>query len=77
MIEDLGSVPSRGKGLFFLHNIHTSSGAHPTSAPMGTGVVSPGVDQQGYEADRSPPSSTKVKEIYLHFAIDLHGVVFT
>jgi hypothetical protein len=34
-------IPVRSK-MFFLHVVHTGSGAHPVSYPMGTGVSFPG-----------------------------------
>jgi hypothetical protein len=35
--------------------VQTSSGAHPASCPMGTGVISPGVKARpGRDADHSP-----------------------
>ncbi|PNF35230.1 hypothetical protein B7P43_G06877 [Cryptotermes secundus] len=48
-----------------LHIIQTGSGVHPTSYPMGTGG-SPGVEQQGREADHSPPSSAEVKKMWIY-----------
>jgi hypothetical protein len=43
-----------GAGIFsFQHRIHTGSGAHPYSYPVGTGSLSPGVKWQGLEADHS------------------------
>jgi hypothetical protein len=63
-----------GAGNFSLHHhIQNSSGAHPTSYPMGTRGSSLGVKWSGREADCSPPSSAKVKEwveLYLHFPRD-------
>jgi hypothetical protein len=42
--------------------VQTSSGAHPASCPMGTGVLSPGLKAQpGRDADHSPPSSAEVE----------------
>jgi hypothetical protein len=41
--------------------VHTGSGAHPASCPMGTGSPFPGGKaRQGRDADRSPPSSAEV-----------------
>jgi hypothetical protein len=40
--------------------VQTSSGAHPASCPMSTGVLSPGVKARpGRDADHSPPSSAE------------------
>jgi hypothetical protein len=33
--------------------VQTGSGVHPSSHPVGTGAVSPGVKQQEHEADHS------------------------
>jgi hypothetical protein len=36
----LGSVPFRGRNCNLCHHVHTSSGTHPASCPVGTGSVS-------------------------------------
>jgi hypothetical protein len=42
--------------------IHTGSGAHPASYPMGTGGPFPGGKARpGRDANHSPPSSAEVK----------------
>jgi hypothetical protein len=44
--------------------------------PMGTGALSPGVKQQGREADHSPPTSVEVKQTWIYTStppIRLHG----
>jgi len=48
-------IPSRGNdGIFSLcHHVQTGSGAHPTSYPLGSGALTPGVKQLGHEADHS------------------------
>jgi hypothetical protein len=43
----------------------TGSGVHPTSYPMGTGALSPGVKRLGREADQSPPASAEVKKMWI------------
>jgi hypothetical protein len=48
--------PSRVRDFSLLHNVQTGSRPHPTSYTVDTGV-----NQQGYEADHSLPSSVKVK----------------
>jgi hypothetical protein len=47
----------------------------PTGCVACAGSLSLQVKQLGYEADHSPPSSTKVKEVelHLHSLICLHG----
>jgi hypothetical protein len=41
------------------------SGAHPASYPMVPGALSPGLKQQGREADHSPPTSAEVKKMWI------------
>jgi hypothetical protein len=41
----------KGQEFSLLHVVQTGSGVHPTSYPMGTWAVSPGVKRQGREAD--------------------------
>jgi hypothetical protein len=48
----------------FLHVVQTRSGVHPTSYPMGKGVLSPGVKRSGRETDHSPPTSAVVKKMW-------------
>lgn len=44
-------------------SVHTGSGAHPFSCPMGTGGPFPGGKaRQGRDADNSFPSSAEVKK---------------
>jgi hypothetical protein len=43
--------PERGKRFSLLQNVQTSSGAHPASSSIATGVLSLGVKQLGFEAD--------------------------
>jgi hypothetical protein len=52
-----------GAGNFSLHHcVQNSSGTHPASYAMGTGVtLSLKLKQPGREADHSPPSSAGVK----------------
>jgi hypothetical protein len=51
-----GSIPGRGKMFSLLHNIHISSGAHPTSNLVCTGVMRP-----DRKTDHCPPSSVEIK----------------
>jgi hypothetical protein len=54
--------PAGVKDFFSILSVQTSSGAHPTSCPMGTGGHFPGGKAQpGRDADHSPPSSAEVK----------------
>jgi hypothetical protein len=52
----------QGKSSSLLHSVHTSSGAHSASYPMGTGALSPGVKRPGREADHSVPSRAEAKK---------------
>jgi hypothetical protein len=49
--------------------VHTGSGAHPASCPMGTGGPFPGGKARpGHDVDNSPPPSAEVvneEELYL------------
>jgi hypothetical protein len=54
-----------GSRTFLLHVVHTGSGAHPASYPMGTGSSFPGLKRQGREADHSPATSAEVKKIWM------------
>jgi hypothetical protein len=59
MWEDANRSGSR---MFTSPYVHTSSGDHPTSYPMSTGALGPGVKRPKREADHSPPTSAKVKK---------------
>jgi hypothetical protein len=53
-------------------------GATQPPNPMGTDAPSLGVKQLGYEADQSPPSNAKVKNVWSYtftHIICLHGMV--
>jgi hypothetical protein len=41
----------------------TGSEVHPTSYPMGTGALSPGLKWPGREVDQSSPTSAEVKKM--------------
>jgi hypothetical protein len=60
--EYQGSIPGRYAKLFSLcHRVHTDSGTHQDSYPMGKkGILSPAVNRPGREADHSPPFSAEV-----------------
>jgi len=59
-VDDQGSTVGRA-GIFSPHHFQTSSGAHPTSYMVGTGILSLGVKWPGCEADHLPSSGAKVK----------------
>jgi hypothetical protein len=44
-----------------LHVVQNACGAHPTSYPVGTGPLSPGIKRQGREADIWNPSCAHAK----------------
>jgi hypothetical protein len=52
-----------GKGVDDI--VQIGSGVHPTSYPMGTGALSPGLKRPGRETDHSPPASAKVKKTWV------------
>jgi hypothetical protein len=55
-----------GSRISLLHVVHTSSGVHSTSYPMGIGGFLPVVKQLGHEADHSLPTSAEVKKMWIH-----------
>jgi hypothetical protein len=56
--------------MYLIFWLKIGSGGHPTSYPMGTGTLSPGVKRPEREADNSPPSSAKVKKSVVSYNID-------
>jgi hypothetical protein len=58
-------VPVGGR-IYLLQVVQTGSGVHPTSYPINTGALSPGVKRQGREADHSPPTSAEVKKMWTY-----------
>jgi hypothetical protein len=55
-----------GQEFSFLHSVQTGSGAHPTSHPINTGNLSPGVKRPRHEADHSPPAIAEVKKMWIY-----------
>jgi hypothetical protein len=53
----------QGQEFSLLHVVRTGSGAHPTSIQWVPGALSPGVMQQGREADHLAPTSVEVKKM--------------
>jgi len=53
-------IPWEGQANFLL-NVQGSSGAHPVSHSVVTGILSWWWSDQGCEADHSPPRSAKIK----------------
>jgi hypothetical protein len=53
-----------GQEFSLLYVIQTSSGAHPAYCPMDTRDSFPWGKAAGREADRSPPTSAKVKKMW-------------
>jgi hypothetical protein len=54
-----GSIPGKSKRFYFLHNVQTDFGAHPTSNTMGTGEL----NRPESEADHSFLSNAEVKKV--------------
>jgi hypothetical protein len=62
-----GSIPGRdNNGFFFRHRVQTSSGAHPTFYPMGTGTLIPGANCRGEKLTTHPPLVSRLR---------MHGVI--
>jgi hypothetical protein len=81
MIRVLGFEPWQGLGIF-LFTTASRTALGPTQTPIQwiAGALYMGVKWSGYEADRSPPSSAKVKEcveLYLLSPVCLHDVVLS
>jgi hypothetical protein len=55
-----------GQEVSLLHIIQTGSWAHPTSHPIGTGALSPGLKRQRCETDHSPPTIPEVKKAWIY-----------
>jgi hypothetical protein len=55
--------------------VHTDSGVHSTSYPIGTGGSLPGVKQPGREADHSPTASAEVKKMWIYTSTPLYTFV--
>jgi hypothetical protein len=55
-----------GQEFSLLHVIETGSVGHPTSYPVGTGALFPGVKRTGLEADHSPPSNAEVRKMCVY-----------
>jgi hypothetical protein len=76
VVQDLA-----GDGNFSLHHhVETGSGDHPVSYPMGTRGSFLRIMLLGHEANHSPPSSDKVKNVWSYTSTPptlLHGVVFS
>jgi hypothetical protein len=73
-------VPA-GAGNFSPHNrVQTGCGAHPASCPVGTKGSFPGVKRPGREADKSPPCSAEVKNVWSYTStppVRLHSMVLS
>jgi hypothetical protein len=64
-LDDRGSIPSTAKAFSSSLCVQTNPEVHPASYSKGTGGPFPGsIARPGRNADRSPPSSTEVKNEY-------------
>jgi hypothetical protein len=61
-----GRSSGGGKNFYFSMSSRPALGVQPTSYPMGTGALSPGVKRQGREADHSPPTSAEMKKMWIY-----------
>jgi hypothetical protein len=60
-LGDGGWIPGRCKSFSSNFYVQTGPGAHPASCPMGTEVLSPGINYgQGVMLNTPPPSSAEV-----------------
>jgi hypothetical protein len=66
MTEGSGFESRQGQEFSLLHVVQIGSGDHPASYPIGTRSSIHGVKRQGREADRSPPASVEVKEMWIY-----------
>jgi len=88
-VEDIDSIPDRGRNFSLRHRVQSGFGVHPASYLMSTKGSSLGVEQPGRQADHSLPSSAEVKNAcsytsspqYVFMAwcsiIRFHGVVLS
>jgi hypothetical protein len=53
--------PAEASKFFHFQNIQISSGAHPASSSLGTGIIFPGIKCLGWEVEHSHPSGVEVK----------------
>jgi len=77
-LDDQGSAPCRGRNFSLHYHFQTSCGAHPASHPVCTRNIFPGVKQPVCEANHSPTSNAKVKNVWSYTSvppIHLHGMV--
>jgi len=64
-MDDWASIPGRS----LCYHIHTASGAHLASIQWVLGALSPRVKPVGHAAAHSPPSSSKVKSVWIYTSI--------
>jgi hypothetical protein len=57
MTTGLEFVTQYDQGFSLLHIVQTRSGANPVSYPVGTKVLSLGINWLRHEVDHSPPTS--------------------
>jgi hypothetical protein len=79
-LDDWGFVSWQGHGIFLITMSRWALG--PTHPPIQwiPGALSLGVKWPGCEADHSPPSSSKVKNVWSYTstpAVHLHGMVLS
>jgi hypothetical protein len=73
-LQLVSSVVRQGQDFFLLHTFQTGCGTHQASYPLGTEVLSPGVERQGREGDYSPPFSAEVMSPLPYIYIYIHGI---
>jgi hypothetical protein len=68
-------IPDRARDFSCLQNVLCSSGAHPTSCSIGTGVLSLAVKWQRHVFDHLTPSSTEVRNEWTYISVVLYSNV--
>jgi hypothetical protein len=67
-----------GRGVRVSHIVHTGSGAHPASYPMGTGgsfLSGKAAGAWGWSLTSNYRQGQEYMDLYIHSPIHLHGVV--
>jgi hypothetical protein len=75
-VPEFESLP--GMRIFYLHSVHTGTGAHPALYLTGTGGFSPELKRPGVrENNHSHPSTAKVKNAWCYTSTQKHvrGVI--
>jgi hypothetical protein len=71
-------LPAGTRYIFLLDNVQTDSGTHPAPYTMGIEAPSPGIKSLCLKltAYFRVIARSNIMELYLHFSISLHAVIF-